>query len=226
MYKLALFMLFVSTAVFAQEDIKYIDFTGISASGEITVTLMKAEGPSGFTLEMVSGNKEDVRIESNGTTLKVLIPNNNKTGRSNAKANVVVYHHALREISAKAGARITGNTIFETDQLDLVSGYNASIVVSCNAAVIAIDASSKSKCTVSGKTDKLIIDAKAASVVNCGELISTNSIVSASSASRVSVNTIHELVANTSSGSTIKYAVKPEIVRTNEDHSGGTVSQM
>ncbi|HPN70568.1 MAG TPA: DUF2807 domain-containing protein [Saprospiraceae bacterium] len=187
---------------------------------------MKAEGPTGFTLDMVSGNKEDVRIESNGTTLKVLIPNNNKTGRTNAKANVVIYHHALREISAKAGARITGNSLFETDQLDLITGYNASIVITCNAEVIAIDASSKSKCTVSGKTDKLLIDAKAASVVNCGELISTNSVVSAASASRVNVNTVHELIANTSSGSIIKYAVKPEIVKTNDDHSGGTVSQM
>jgi len=202
---LATIMILGSLSINAQtRDIP--NFTAISASTSVSVTLVKADSPS-INYRMIKGNAEDLITEVKGSTLKVKTKSKNGwSWGSNAQAEVTVYYTTLNDINVAAGATVKASDPIYADDMDIdvSSGASADIEVQCSE--LTADASSGSMLKLEGNSTKSSYDASSGASIKAKRLISKKVRAEASSGASISLHADKSLNADASSGGSIKYA--------------------
>ena len=197
-------------------------FTKLDVSGSYEITLVKSDTHYAV-IDMVRGDIEDCIIEVSGSTLKLKYKQGLWKGNKN-KARVSVHYVDLDAIDLSAGSTLKTDGPVNTKSMDLDVSSGASMKMELEANVLSVDLSSGSRAQVWGVADTHKVDISSGASYNSDRLECNKVLVDASSGSVASVWAKKEIIAEATSGASIKYKGNPE--KTNIDvgrYSGGNI---
>jgi hypothetical protein len=216
------------------------DFTSVSSSQSIRVTLKKGNEP--MVEVSTTGELADVITEVKGGNLKIEMESN-KTFRD-IEVEVIVYFQELESLKASSSSRMMSEDLIEANNLDVkgsssarmdlnvkasnieISGSSsARIALSAEAVNVEAQVSSSCRFTLSGNADNFEAQVSSSGRIDASEFSCDNADLAASSSGRIELNVQEKLVAKASSSGRITYGGKPSIVDANTG-SGGKVSKM
>lgn len=215
-------LLFLLVRVNAQEsEVRSIgSFTGLKSAEAIDVYLKK-------------GDKESVRVETNGTRLSDVITEISGSylkihmaSGNYRKTNVKVYvtYVNLEKIYASSASNVFSEGTIKASSIDISVSSAATVEVSLDAIKVTADVSSAGDIVLEGKAQFLEVEASSAGDVDAYRLESESVHARASSAGSIKVTATKELDARASSGGDVRYRGNP--MKTNTDSSsGGTVKK-
>jgi hypothetical protein len=218
------FSFIFSLVLFSQSTQKAEQFTSLSISGNINVTILPTTGEAKVEYEIIKGDKEDFKIEVKENTLRLKA--GSMWGKSRTKVKATVYYNEMNSISASAGSSLKNSSLLNTDffSLSASSGANVDLILNCNSTDIS--ASSGTSISLTGKGGVGSITASSGASVNARDLILSEASVTSSSGASISIHVTNSLTANASSGGSISYKGEPKSVTKNRSVSGGSVSKM
>ncbi|MEP6711210.1 MAG: head GIN domain-containing protein [Ferruginibacter sp.] len=177
-------------------------FTGVNASG-------------GFEIEIKNGPVEQVTVEADDNIIKD-IETNVSDGQLKIRVRTNNLHDAhlkvfitapqINKITASAGADITvKDELRSSDEINLQASSGSKIITALDAPSVSADASSAGDIEVSGRTKTFNVESSSGSSVKASQLLSENTIATASSGATANVHASVSLQANASSGGNINY---------------------
>ena len=185
---------------------------------------------SAFKVEFIHSNENKVSVEideDEADHLYVGTSENELTIKlkdcMNCRTHVLkatVYGNSLSEIFISGASSFTSTYTFTEKKMNIKSSGASKIEISLNTENLGADVSGASKITVKGKATTQEIDASGASNYNGKECKNNNSNITASGASKITIDCADTLHAEASGASSIKYISKPKTV--NQDISGAS----
>lgn len=216
------------------------DFTSVSSSQSIRVTLKKGSEPKVDV--STTGELEDVITDVKGGDLKIEMASN-MTFR-NVEVEVTVYFQELESLQASSSSRMMSEDLIEGNNIEIkgsssarmdlnvkaanieVSGSSsARIALSAEAGNIEAKVSSSCRFTLDGNAENFEAQVSSSGRIDASEFSCENADLAASSSGRIELNVQEKLIAKASSSGKITYGGKPAIVDANTG-SGGKVSRM
>lgn len=216
----AIFLL--SNLTFAQTSKSITSFSKLKTAGNVEVVLKKGSSPA-VSYEMIKGNQEDLKIENDGSWLKVAI-NNGWVGRSNAKAKVTVTYTELNEIAVTAGSKVSNEGKISSKHLEVSSSSGSSATLNLDANEVIASSSSGAHLTLSGETVNTIAKSSSGATLNAHKLQGKDASAHSSSGGSTSVYASKEITASASSGGRVEYSGNPS-QKNHSQSSGGMVKQ-
>lgn len=216
------------------------DFTSVSSSQSIRVTLKKGDEPK---VEVsTTGELEDVITKVDGDDLVIEMASN-KTFR-NIEVEVTVYFQKLESLRASSSSRMMSEDLIEANNVEIKGSSSARMDLNVKASNIEVSGSSSARVTLSAEAGnveakvssscRFSLDGNAenfeAQVSSSGRIDASgfscdNADLAASSSGRIELNVQEKLIAKASSSGRITYGGKPSIVDV-DSGSGGKVSKM
>lgn len=196
-------------------------FTGVKVAEGIDVYLTKGARES-LKVEVVGTGLENVLTEVSGSYLKVHMRDGNYHGRVDAK--VYVTYTRIEKLSASSAGNIYTQGVLETSKLEISSSSAGNVEVEIKSESVSASASSAGEIEIKGKATNLEANASSAGEIDAYDLESKSVTVESESAGSVKVNVADALVANASSGGSIRYRGNPSKSITNSS-SGGSVKK-
>ena len=194
---------------------------------------------SGIEAELIQGRTNKVEISASGidldkiTTevkkgvLKVGIDQNWWNSWSSKRKKVkakITYSSELSSLAAGSGSSVWSDEVIQSNELDLDVSSGASMEVEIEVRDASIDISSGASLNVSGSAGSTEIDMSSGSSLN-GYGLQTGSVdIDGSSGSSARIHVTDNLVADVSSGATVKYKGNPSNKNIDKS-SGGSVRQ-
>ena len=130
----------------------------------------------------------------------------------------------IEGLEASSASTINSNTTLKGNNLTLASSSAASIQVTVEYETVQLTGSSASTQNVKGKALQIEVSTSSASVINASDLLANEVIANSSSGSSITVNPRSKLKAEASSGGNIGYNNAPRVIQKVE-HSGGSVHE-
>jgi hypothetical protein len=139
--------------------------------------------------------------------------NNSKKDRQNRKLRVAVTADQLTMLAASSGAAVTASGAFAAPdfQLDISSG--AAVRADINVGVLIVRQNGGSVIDLTGQAPRFDLKITSGSVFNGEKLLTNRSQIEASSGSMAKLAVKEVLLAEASSGSSIKYYGSPEVTK-------------
>jgi hypothetical protein len=220
-----LFVAILTTAIQAQDTTtrKLSSFAGVHVSGNISVDLI-ASNEHKAEIKMIKGDESDIITEVKGGTLSVKTSNKWKFGRSNAKAEIKLYYTLLDEIESSAGSIVFSNEVVKGRSMIVAASSGSTTRLKLEAQRIDADSSSGATLSISGKAQNVKLEASSGSTIEAINLECAVAEASVSSGSSINTWPTKKLIADASSGGSIKYKGEPESVEKNVG-SGGSVKK-
>lgn len=164
---------------------------------------------------------DKVKTEVSGDRLTVKIENKWKIGWTSKRKVIVhiTYTETLDDIEASSGASIYSEDILTGGELDLDASSGSRIDVEVDVQKLGGEVSSGATIKLSGRADRFTGEASSGSSLGSYDLAVDNADLDASSGSSVKVTVNDKIVANASSGASVKYKGNPS--NTNIDKSSG-----
>lgn len=197
-------------------------FNGIKAAEGIDVYLKK-------------GSKESVRVEVSGDTelsnvvtevagsyLKIHFRENRIFKKANAK--VFVTYVGIDKISASSAANVYSDGVLKSNDLEIGTSSAASVEINVEVNTLSVSVSSAGNVELEGKAKSAQYETSSAGEIDAYDLEVERVVVEASSAGSVKLSVVNDLVANASSGGSIRYRGNPAKSVTNSS-SGGSVKK-
>ncbi|WP_242926299.1 head GIN domain-containing protein [Pontibacter vulgaris] len=174
----------------------------------------------GFTVELVQGKDENVRIEADENLLSniktdvkngVLRIYNDKSLSTSKGLKAYITVKQLNSIEISGGVKLIGKSTFKADafKLDLSGGSKVNLAI--DTKNLTADMSGASKVELTGKADELSMNMSGASNVSAQELEAKRVKIEASGASRVKVYARESLDITASGASAVYYKGSPRI---------------
>lgn len=193
-------------------------FTGVKASEGIDVYLKK-------------GNKELVKVEATGTSLKNVVTeisgdylkiHMREVNYRDRTVKVYVTYVELTVLSASSAANIFHDGLMKASTLDIgaSSAGNIELMIDCNK--LDASASSAGQVNLEGKAKAVNFDVSSAGEIAAYELMAESAEAEASSGASIKLSVSYDLEAHASSGGSIRYRGNPERSNTTAS-SGGSV---
>ncbi|RDV14457.1 DUF2807 domain-containing protein [Pontibacter diazotrophicus] len=223
-------LMFTTTPLMAQQlrgngniqtqDRNVSDFRGINVSG-------------GFAVEITQGNQESLRLEAEENLLSNIrtevrngvlhiYNEGNVTTNKGMKAYITI--RELNSVDISGGVKVTGNSTFRTDALELDMSGASKVNLDINTNRLEADMSGASKIELTGRADEVDMDMSGASKVEAADLQAKRVKVEASGASKVRVYATEALDINASGATSISYRGSPSI--TSETSSAARISKI
>lgn len=225
MKRVLLLFIMITPLLLIAQNIKNIDpFTSLDVSTNITVDLVEADD---YRLEykMIKGDAEGLVISQSGNNLKITTKNKGRWTGSNVKAKITLYTPRISSIDASAGSSVSSRDVFQSDAISLESSSGASINVKLEANSIEGSVSSGGSIVVTGKSDNTKIEASSGGSFNGIDLETKNAKAESSSGGSVKIWCTQDIVADASSGGSIRYKGNPS--KTNIDAGfSGSIGKM
>lgn len=193
-------------------------FTGVKSAEGIDVYLKK-------------GDKESVRVVTNGSSLSDVITTVSgsylrihKAEGSSRRDDVKVYvtYVNIDKISASSASHVYGDGPIKANSMEISVSSAASVELTLNVEDLEASASSAGDIELKGKAESATFEASSAGEVDAYDVESKKVVAQASSAGSIKLSVSNDLVANASSGGNIRYRGNPERSMTNST-SGGSV---
>ena len=202
-------------------------FEKLNVSGGIEVTLIKSNQHKA-EVEMVRGDYDDLVTELKGDVLVIKFKSKNLSwGTNNNKAKIDLHYSTLRGFDISAGSTVKGNDAISANSMDIDVSSGATCSIEVETGELTVDVSSGATCSLRGSADEQEVDVSSGASYNGDKLASKNADVDASSGASAKVWVTDRLVADASSGASIRYKGNPK--KTDIDSgkwSGGSVKKM
>jgi hypothetical protein len=220
-----------------------LDYTSLSVSSGITVELVRSDVGTGFitadeeVLEYVSIVEEEghvkvsyapfVTVQSRIKTM-VTLPLGERLSRLDvSSAARIVSGERLPGTSIEIECTSAGEIETGIDAVDVSIDLSSAASFSGNvvAEKLTVEVTSAAKCNVSGNVDLCLAGVSSAGDMRGFDLVCRRAEVDASSAGKIEIAATGELVADASSGGSVRYHGTPSIVR-RDTSSGGSVREI
>ncbi len=229
----AMTVLFVSSAVFSQREIK-----DANAQVRTVKSFHAIDVASGIELMLVQGNEETVAVSANttelrdnirtvveGGVLKIYFDQKfYKKNYNNRRLKAYVSAVNLDGLEASSGAIVKTEASLKSPSLTMKVSSGAMFKGTVEVNELDVDQSSGSIVTISGKAEKLKVEGSSGSVFNGYELETENSEADISSGGHIKITVNKELSAEATSGGAISYQGKG-VIRNIKTSSGGGISR-
>ncbi len=202
-------------------------FDKLRVSGGITVKLIKSNDTKA-DIDMQRGDYDDLITEVKGDVLTIKFKSKMLNwGNNNGKATIDLYYSSLESIDASAGCTIRGDDVIRSQDMDIDVSSGSTVSVEVETGDLTVDVSSGATCSLSGSADDQEVDVSSGASYRGRELASKYTNVDASSGSSATVWASERLVADASSGATIRYKGNPKKKDVDSGKwSGGSVKQI
>lgn len=191
-------------------------FKGVKSGEAIDVYLRKGDKES-VKVETTGISLSDVKTEVTDGYLRIYMRSGNYRGNRNVK--VYVTYVSLERISVSSASNLFSDGEISGSKLSINVSSAASVELTLNYESVKLDVSSAGDVTLEGKAKALEVEVSSAGEVDAYNLESEMVEVNASSAGSAKVNAVKEIVAQASSGASIRYRGNPS--RTNSNASSG-----
>lgn len=195
-------------------------FSGINVAEGIDVYLKKGDKESA-RVEVTGTQVGNVITEVSGSYLKVHMKDGHYRKTS---VKVYVTYVKLEKLSASSGGNIFSEESLKSGSLKIHASSAGSIEIGAEADRIEISASSAGQVEVRGKTTTLDADASSGGQINAYDLEAKKVTAEASSGGEAKVSVSDDIMANASSGGSVRYRGDPTKSMTNSS-SGGSVKK-
>lgn len=196
-------------------------FSGVKVAQGIDVYLKKGDKESA-RVEVTGTTADNILTEVSGSYLKVHMRDGNHHGNINAK--VYVTYVKLNRLSASSAGSIFSEGSIRADELEIGSSSAGTIEIAIEAERVEVSASSAGEIELQGKAKNLVVDVSSAGEIDAYDLEAQTVTAEASSAGSVKIQVTASLMANASSGGSIRYRGNPGKSMTNSS-SGGSVKK-
>lgn len=185
-------------------------FNKIRVSGGIKVTLIKSSD-SKADIDIKRGDYDDLITQVKGDVLTIKFKSKMLNwGNNNGKADIDLYYSTLESIDASAGCTIRGKDRIITDDMDIDVSSGSSVSVEVETRDLTVDVSSGATCSLSGSTNDQEVDVSSGASYRGREMSSKYTNVDVSSGSSATVWATEMLVADASSGASVRYKGNPK----------------
>jgi hypothetical protein len=196
-------------------------FSGIKVAEGIDAYLKKGEKES-VRVEVTGTSADNIITEVSGSYLKIHRRSGNLRGRIEAK--VYVTYVKIEKLSASSAGSIFSEDIITANAMDINCSSAGNIDVKINTADVQLNVSSAGQVELQGKAKSLKADASSAGQLDSYDLEVQSVVVETSSGASAKVSVTTNLVANASSGGSVRYRGNPGKSVTNSS-SGGSVKK-
>lgn len=195
-------------------------FRGVKSAEGIDVFLKKGDKESA-RVESTGSDLSDVITEVSGSYLKIHM----REG-SSRRMDVKVYvtYVNIDKISASSASHIYGEGTIKAASMEINASSAASVELTIDANNLNASASSAGDIELKGKVRSGDYEASSAGEIDAYDVEGEKVVAHASSAGSIKLNVLNDLVANASSGGSIRYRGNPERSITNST-SGGSVKK-
>jgi hypothetical protein len=220
---LFLAFLFVAATLCAQESqVRNLStFSGVKAAEGVDVYLKKGTKESA-RVEVSGTSPDNVITEVSGSYLKVHMREGGHTGKITVK--VYVTYVKVDKLSSSSGGNIFSEETIKSATLDVQASSGGSIEVSTESESVNACASSAGQIEIQGKTSKFSGEVSSGGQVDAYDLEAKSVNLEASSGGHLKASVSENIVANASSGGSIRYRGDPSKSMTNSS-SGGSVKK-
>ena len=195
-------------------------FTGVNAAG-------------GFEIEIKNGPAEEVTIEADDNIIKY-IKTNVEDGQlkirlkinnvNEAHLKVFITAPEINKINTSAAAVLTvKDGLKSAGEINLQASSGSKITAAVDAPSVVANASSAGDIIINGRTKTFTAESSSGSSIKAFQLLSENTVATASSGASTNVHASVSLNANASSGGNVKYKGVTN-AKINQS-SGGSVSK-
>ncbi len=197
------------------------NFNGISVS-------------SGFDVELKTGPVTEIIVEADDNIMQYIettvsadilkIGIENMHSLSDAHLKVYITAPEITSIKASSGADVVSRDVLKNDgKLSFNASSAASIVTDLDAPEVAANTSSGASITLRGKTKNYHATASSGANLKTEDLLTENTVVTASSGGKANVHASVSLSATASSGANVNYRGAANVQKTVS--SGGSVDK-
>lgn len=221
-----------------------LDYTDLEVSSGITVELVRSETGTGFitadeeVMEHVSITQDGGRVKvayepsfisvlSKIKTVITMPLGENLSRLDVSSAGRIVTGERLPGASIRVECTSAGEIEADINAADVSIDLSSAARFSGNvvAKKLTVEVTSAARCDVSGSADNCVADVSSAGDLRGLDLECRRAEVDASSAGRIEIAASEELVAEASSGGSVRYRGTPSIVR-RDSSSGGSVREI
>lgn len=214
-------------------------FHSVSGNGHVTKEVRTVKGfhgikaSAGINVYLFQGDEEKVIVETDENLQECLITKVDNgvlkcymdcSVRRSKKLNVYVNFKQIDKINASSGSDIFGETLIESDFLDINVSSGADVKIEINAGSVHCDVSSGADAYIKGRADEFDGDASSGADIKAEDLVVKNCSASASSAGDVRISVTEKIRADASSGGDVIYSGNPRVEHISES-SGGDVKR-
>ena len=179
------------------------DFDAVSASRAVHVVI--GERGDKILIEADDNVMELVEVKAVKGTLRIGIDQKCPSVSDIHVTVTVPDNGRIAALSASSAASIRTDVGLTADRFDIDASSAAKIEAAVKARKCTVDASSAAKVRLTGRADKFTADLSSASKLDAAEFPTRRCSVDASSAAHAEVNCSEMLVADASSGSSVRY---------------------
>ncbi len=220
-YLIACSWILTAVCTWAQQTVesKTSDFSKLRLSGNIEVTLIKAEAPA-IKAEIIDASSDKFEWQVQNEELSIKLKQVVAIGKDTPKpfAKVLIYYTALSDIYCTGTTLLNEGTLI-SDVLTITASSKANIAVLVQCRDITVEAAN-SKVTVNGETEFLTVKANTGSSVNTVTMTCQNANISTATNAECFATAIQRFEAKATTNSNVYYKGAPEIIKKTENSLG------
>ena len=195
------------------KDYDLSNFTAVAAGSAFEVEITRSDS-YGVSVTVNQSLVESLEVSVSGNTLHIsLKPNVGLTGAATMKAKVTMPELTGLDLSGASRTTLVGFNSGKSLKSEVSGASTLRGDLTCGDA--SFNVSGASKVNLNGSAQDLNVEASGASTVDLSNFASQNTVVNASGASKVIVNTSGTLDVEASGASTVRYTGDPAKVREN-----------
>lgn len=189
-----------------KQDRQLSGFTGLEASGAVTVYLAKADTFS-VVVETDENLQDNVSTKVQGNTLVI----KTNTIRKATKLNVYVSLPELKSIKAAGASDVVGTSTFEAEEFDITASGAASVKLDLNVAYLESVISGAADVKLTGTAHTHNLEVSGAGSLNAEGLSTNKAHYMVSGASDTKLNVSDELSGTKKGMADLSYSGNPNI---------------
>lgn len=220
--------LLISISINAQSETKSLSsFDELSASTSVEIELINSNSNKA-EITIVRGDREDLRIDESGSSLRIYWKNKNglnwNNNSNNRKAKIKLHYTSIEEIDVSAGAQVFSREPLSNKRFDAHVNSGASLDLELAVGELDVTVDSGGRFEAEGTAETLEIDVNAGGYFNGKKLESKHVDAQADSGGSASVWATSSIKARANSGGSVKYKGEPKDKNIKKDKwSGGSV---
>ena len=196
-------------------------FSGVKVAEGVDVYLQKGDKEA-LKVEVSGVSLDKVITEVSGSYLKIHMKDERYRGSLDVK--VYVTYVKLNKLSASSAGSIFSDEAIKTTDMEIGASSAGSVEVTLEAENVTVSSSSAADVELRGKARSLTAEASSAGEIDAYDLEAQRVNAEASSAGSIKVNVVSDLMANASSGGSVRFRGNPNKTMTNSN-SGGSVKK-
>jgi hypothetical protein len=204
------------------------NFDELRVSQGIMVTLHSSRDHRA-EIEMIKGDIDDLITEVRNGTLHIKYKKNGlfNWGNNDRKTKIDLYFNTLKSIDVSSGSTVKGDEELSVDKMEIDVSSGATLKLKLQADKSDVDVSSGSTVMLSGGTSELNVEVSSGATFDGRDYQAKNVDVDVSSGASATVWATDRLIADASSGASVRYKGNPKSKNIDASkYSGGSVKEM